>query len=92
MAVATEKGVEPFHWDIKQAYIHAKLKEEIYMRLPQGSGVMSGKVCKVERALYGLKQSSREWGLEAADALIANGYEQCRADPCVFARWLTGRS
>ena len=60
------------------------------MRLPQGSGVMSGKVCKVERALYGLKQSSREWGLEAADALIANGYEQCRADPCVFRKIVDG--
>ena len=90
LAVATEKGVEPFHWDIKQAYIHAKLKEEIYMRLPQGSGVMSGKVCKVERALYGLKQSGREWGFEAADALIANGYEQCRADPCVFRKMVDG--
>ena len=72
--------------DIKQAYIHAKLKEEIYMRLPPGSCVMSGKVCKVERALYGLKQSGREWGFEAADALIANGYEQCRADPSVFRK------
>ena len=56
------------------------------MRLPPGSGVMSGKVCKVERALYGLKQSGREWGFEAADALITNGYEQCRADPCVFRK------
>ena len=76
LAVATEKGVGPFHWDIRQAYIHAKLKEEVYMRLPQGSGVISGKVCKVERALYGRKQSGREWRFEAADALIANGYEQ----------------
>ena len=43
-------------------------------------------VCKVERSLCGLKQSGREWGFEAANALIANGYEQCRADPCVFRK------
>ena len=86
LVVSTERGIKPSHWDIKQAYIHAKLKDDIFMRLPQGSGVLSGVVCKVERALYGLKQSGREWGFEAADDLIANGYEQCRADPCVFRK------
>ncbi|CAB1103274.1 unnamed protein product [Ectocarpus sp. CCAP 1310/34] len=89
IAVATEKGKKLAHWDVKQAYIHAKLREEIYLRFPEGCGSMSGKV-KVERALYGLKQSGREWGFEAADALIENGYEQCRVDPCVFRNVVDG--
>eukprot|EP00903_Cladosiphon_okamuranus_P014962 g13849.t1 len=58
-AVTNEKGKRVAHWDVKQAYIHAKLKEEISLRLPEGCGSMSGKVVKVERALYGLKQSGR---------------------------------
>ncbi|CAB1100124.1 unnamed protein product [Ectocarpus sp. CCAP 1310/34] len=90
IAVATEKGKKLAHWDVKQAYIHAKLKEEIYLRFPEGCGSMSGKVVKVERALYGLKQGGREWGFEAADALIENGYEQCRVDPCVFRKVVDG--
>ncbi|CAB1099569.1 unnamed protein product [Ectocarpus sp. CCAP 1310/34] len=57
---------------------------------PEGCGSMSGKVVKVERALYGLKQSGREWGFEAAYALIENGYEQCRVDPCVFRKVVDG--
>ena len=92
LAVATERGVEPYHLDIKQAYIHAKLKEEIYVRLPPGSGVMSGKVCKVERALYGRKQSGREWGFEAADALIENGYERAGLTRVSSVRWWMERS
>ncbi|CAB1102912.1 unnamed protein product [Ectocarpus sp. CCAP 1310/34] len=90
IAVATEKGKKLAHWDVKQAYIHAKLKEEIYLRFPEGCGSMSGKVVKVERALYGLKQSGREWGFEAADALIEYGYEQCRVDPCIFRKVVDG--
>ncbi|CAB1118226.1 unnamed protein product [Ectocarpus sp. CCAP 1310/34] len=86
IAVATEKGKKLAHWDVKQAYIHAKLKEEIYLRFPEGCGSMSGKVVKVERALYGLKQRGREWGVDAADAVIENGYEQCRVDPWVFRK------
>ncbi|CAB1101563.1 unnamed protein product [Ectocarpus sp. CCAP 1310/34] len=90
IAVATEKGKKLAHWDVKQAYIHAKLTEEIYLRFPEGCGSMSGKVVKVERALYGLMQSGREWGFEAADALIENGYKQCRVDPCVFRKVVDG--
>ncbi|CAB1106624.1 unnamed protein product [Ectocarpus sp. CCAP 1310/34] len=90
VAVSTENGRRPVHWDIKQAYTHAKLKEEIYLRLPDGCGVWTGKAVKVERALYGLKQSGREWGFEAADALISNGYEQCRVDPCIFRKVVDG--
>ncbi|CAB1114293.1 unnamed protein product [Ectocarpus sp. CCAP 1310/34] len=56
IAVATEKGKKLAHWDVKQAYTHAKLKEEIYLRFPEGCGSMSGKVVKVERALYGLSR------------------------------------
>lgn len=56
------------------AYIHAKLKEEVFMRLPDGCGDMSGKAVKVERALYGLKQSGRVWDFESADILIENGW------------------
>eukprot|EP00752_Nemacystus_decipiens_P011252 g10000.t1 len=88
--VSNEKKKRLSHWDIKQAYTHAKLKEEVYLRLPDGCGEMSGRVVKVERALYGLKQSGREWGFEAADALIENGYEQCRVDPCVFRKMVDG--
>eukprot|EP00903_Cladosiphon_okamuranus_P021398 g19668.t1 len=91
LAVATEKGYPAQHWDISMAYIHAKLKELVFLRFPDGCGDMSGKVVKVERALYGLKQSGREWGFEAADNLIANGYEQSRADPCVFRKVVDGK-
>ncbi|CAB1106725.1 unnamed protein product [Ectocarpus sp. CCAP 1310/34] len=58
IAVATEKGKKLAHWDVKQAYIHAKIKEEIYLRFPEGCGSMSGKVVKVERALYGLQRGA----------------------------------
>ncbi|CAB1106081.1 unnamed protein product [Ectocarpus sp. CCAP 1310/34] len=90
IAVATEKSKKLAHWDVKQAYIHAKLKEEIYLRFPEGCGSMFGKVVKVERALYGRNQSGHEWGFEAADALIGNGYGQCRVDPCVFRKVVDG--
>ncbi|CAB1114633.1 unnamed protein product [Ectocarpus sp. CCAP 1310/34] len=63
---------------------HATLDEEVFLRLPAGCGDKSHNIVKAERAIYGLKQSGRQWGYHAADTLVENGFERCNADPCVF--------
>ncbi|CAB1105704.1 unnamed protein product [Ectocarpus sp. CCAP 1310/34] len=73
------------HWDVKQAYTHATLDEEVFRRLPVGCGDKSHNIVKAERAIYGLKQSGRQW-YHAANTLVENGFEQCKADPCVFRK------
>ena len=54
-------------WDITAAYLHAPLKEDIYMMPPEGISRKSadGKfmIWKLIKALYGLRQSGHEWML-----------------------------
>ena len=54
------------------------------MKLPGGCGEQSKRTAKLERAIYGLKQSGRKWGHMCADTLIGDGFEQRKADPCIF--------
>ena len=56
------------------------------MKLPGGCGGQSKRTAKLERAIYGLKQSGHKWGHLCADTLIADGFEQCKADPCIFRK------
>ena len=60
LALSTIKGWKPQQCDVKSAFLYGDLKEEIYMELPEGHR-QAGKVARLNKCLYGLKQSSREW-------------------------------
>jgi hypothetical protein len=60
LAISANRKWRPRQLDVKTAFLYGHLKDEIYMRLPLGSRI-DGKVCKLKRCLYGLKQSPLEW-------------------------------
>ena len=68
--------------DVKIAFLHGDLKEDIYMVQPEGFQV-AGKenlVCKLKRSLYGLKQAPRQWYLKFDSFMQRNGYTRCEMD------------
>jgi hypothetical protein len=43
-----------------------------------------GKVCRLKKSLYGLKQSSRQWYLKFHQVILDIGYEMSPLDHCVY--------
>ena len=79
----------PLHQlDVKNAFLHGDLQEEVYMEIPPGFGNSQtvGKVCRLKKSLYGLKQSPRAWFDRFRRALCNMGYSQCNGDHTVFYR------
>ncbi|WVZ95817.1 hypothetical protein U9M48_041533 [Paspalum notatum var. saurae] len=77
----------PLHqMDVKNAFLHGDLQEEVYMEIPPGfAGSQTiGKVCKLNKSLYGLKQSPRAWFDRFRRAVCDMGYTQCNGDHTVF--------
>ena len=61
------------------------------MTLPGRCGDMSGTIVRLNRSLYGLNQSGRQWAGLLVYTVVEYGVEQCRSDPCVFRMVVDGK-
>lgn len=74
--------------DVKTAFLHGDLEEDIYMKQPEGFQV-SGKenlVCKLKKSLYGLKQAPRQWYKKFDGFMHKNGFTRCEMDHCCYIK------
>ena len=79
----------PLHQlDIQNAFLHDNLDDEVYMEVPAGyTGSIKTKiVCKLERALYGIKQSTQAWFGRFSLAMRKYGYRQSNSDYTLFLK------
>jgi hypothetical protein len=85
-AMAVERDMEIHQMDVVGAYLNGKLEDDIYMEQPEGFNDGSGRVWKMDRAIYGLKQAGRVWNTNLNQALIGLGFTPMAADPCVYIK------
>ncbi|RVW42615.1 Retrovirus-related Pol polyprotein from transposon TNT 1-94 [Vitis vinifera] len=81
-------------FDVKNAFLHGELSEEVYMDLPPGcivSEKQCQKVCKLKKSLYGLKQSSRAWLGRFTKSMRAFDYRQSNSDHTLFLKKQHGK-
>lgn len=82
--IAIERGLTRKHIDISTAFLHGELQEDIYMKPPAGSGIKG--YCKLNMAIYGLRQSPRQFYLHVKKVLATIGFYSSSYDKCVFIR------
>ena len=61
MDVAVHENLILHHMDVTTAYLHADIDYELYVEQPTGFIEGSDMVLKLEKSLYGLKHSGRNW-------------------------------
>jgi transposase InsO family protein len=86
ISFAAEKQWNIAQMDVKTAFLHGELEEEIYMEPPEGFPNSDNQVCRLKKSLYGLKQSPRCWNSKFTDFMKRNDFTQGGADPCLFIK------
>ncbi|GJY67037.1 retrovirus-related pol polyprotein from transposon TNT 1-94, partial [Tanacetum coccineum] len=87
-AYAAHKSFIVFQMDVKTAFLHGTLKEDVYMYQPEGFIDVDhpSHVYKLKKALYGLKQALRAWYNELSTFLLQNHFFKGTINPTEFIR------
>ncbi|VVA40824.1 PREDICTED: Retrovirus-related Pol poly from, partial [Prunus dulcis] len=77
LSLASINGWSLHQLDVKNAFLHGDLDEEVYMKQPQGFEDSSHPeyVCKLQKSLYGLKQAPRAWNAKFTGYLPSLGFK-----------------
>jgi hypothetical protein len=88
IALCAGNAMELTQIDFSAAFLNAELEHDVYIELPPGADKFDADgnklVGQLNRSLYGLRQSSRNWQLLCTKWLIAYGFIQSKIDACVF--------
>lgn len=84
IALAAKWKMNIDQMDAVTAFLQGDLEEEIYVQQPEGFDDNSGRVCKLNKSMYGLKQSSRQWNIKLDGVLKSFGLTKSTVDPCVY--------
>ena len=86
--LATNKDWALHQFDVKNYFLHGDLEDEIYMDIPSGfdNYKSAGMVCKLNKFVYGLKQSPRAWFERFTHAILKWGFKQNQGDYTLFIK------
>jgi hypothetical protein len=76
-------GLENKQIDYTAAFVQAPIDTDVYIEMPRMFST-KGKVWKLRKSIYGLKQSPRNYFLHMKQKLEKLGFTQSNADPCLF--------
>ena len=89
--MAVNFGWKLQQFDVKNAFLHDDLEEEIYMKILPGFDSNEGVVCKLKKAMYRLKQSPRAWFGRFTKVMVGIRYKQSQGNQTLFMKHSVSR-
>ena len=94
ISLTTSEGLDMRLMDVITAYLYGSIDNNIYMKIlegfkfPEANNTRPRNMCsiKLQRSLYGLKQSERMWYNRLSEYLLKEGYANNPICPCIFIK------
>nr|GEY00221.1 putative ribonuclease H-like domain-containing protein [Tanacetum cinerariifolium] len=92
LAYTSFMGFTVYQMDVKSAFLHGTIDEEVYVMQPPGfqDPEFLARVYKIEKAMYGLHQAPRAWYGTFFKYLLTNGFQRGTIDQTLFIRRYRG--
>jgi hypothetical protein len=86
LSIVVTRGWSLCQIGVQNAFLHEDLEEEVYMRQPPEFENKShpNYVCRLDKALYGLRQAPRAWIAKLSKKLCDLGFKGSKADTSLF--------
>ncbi|KAI3772361.1 hypothetical protein L6452_03546 [Arctium lappa] len=88
LALSSSHGWKVHHLDVKSAFLNGTLNEEVFVIQPEGfvNDKCPGKVYKLSKALYGLRQAHRAWNSRLDKCLKGLNFMRCGLEHAMYTR------
>ena len=94
ISLAVPKGLDMCLMNVMTTYLYGSMDNDIYMKIPEGFELPDANntkprsmySIKLQRSLYGLKQSGRMWYNRLSEYLLKEGYVNNPICPCIFIK------
>lgn len=84
LCICVQNGLLINQMDVESAFLNGKVISEVYVKQPPGYEDGSDKVCKLLKALYGLRESPRAWYECLDNYLQSLGFKRSENDYCLY--------
>jgi hypothetical protein len=86
LAYAAREGLLIHHMDVKLAFLNGELQEEVFITQPPGFIVEGeeGKVLRLLKVLYGLRQAPRAWYTKLDAVLAVHGFHCSESEHAMY--------
>ncbi|RVW75329.1 Retrovirus-related Pol polyprotein from transposon TNT 1-94 [Vitis vinifera] len=94
LVAQVSEGLDMRLMDVITTYLYGSMDNDIYMKIPEGFKLPEANntkprsmySIKLQRSLYGLKQSGRMWYNRLSEYLLKEGYVNNPICPCIFIK------
>nr|CCA27625.1 putative polyprotein [Albugo laibachii Nc14] len=86
LSVCCQEGFLVHQYDVNTAFLNGHPEGEVFIYPQRGVEGKQNQICKLNRSLYGLKQSAATWLNTISEVFTYMGFSQCRSDSCIFIR------
>lgn len=84
LALSNKKGWPVYQLDVCSAFLNGVINDDIYITLPSNFVIENNNLCKLNKALYGLKGAPKAWYQKFNDFILSHNFKKSTSDLCLY--------